>query len=63
VGADLAVVVDFQAVEVEEVIGLAEEVVVVEEVMVEAEEGETDGKKENCIHIDAEHWSLVFVLL
>lgn len=56
-GADLAVVVDFQVEEAEEVIGLAEEVVVVvvEEVTVEAEEGETDGKKESCIHIDAEH--------
>lgn len=54
-GADLAVVVDFQAEEAEEVIGLVEEVVVVEEVTVEAEEGETDGKKESCIHIDAEH--------
>jgi len=53
--ADLAVVVDFQAEEVVVAIGLAEEVVVVEEVVVEAEEGETDGKKENCIHIDAEH--------
>jgi hypothetical protein len=54
VGADLVVVVDFQVEEAEEAIGLAEEVVE-EEVMVVAEEGETDGKKENCIHKDAEH--------
>ena len=53
------VVVDFHMEEVEEAIGLAGEVVVAEEVMVEVEEGETNAKKENCIPIDAEHRSLV----